>query len=305
MNTPFLRFEDGKVNLGGQDLLVNEANLSISNTLEEERVYGDVNKNIVGSNVDFQKYAAKDGVKGELSLGFYITADTFLDKENANSINKLFKIAEGMGEEPLHSNTVGRYHFDHMYLKRFNFEIAPFKVVKASVVYDVYGSIRRIAEKRFNHTDKNFAHGLKSFGELKISNINDTQVIPAGLEISNLKYSISVERKVHGHIRDNEHTSINTKSTGTLPYRVSVEKIETEMSLDTNEAIPYVNPYGDYQPGSSPEGIQDTYVNAYLYSLEGRQIADFSCRGKIYNQSTSLSEGSLARSNLVIKGVVK
>ena len=114
-----------------------------------------------------------------------------------------------------------------------------------------------------------------------------------------------MERKVHNHIRDNEHTSINTNAHGAMPFRVSVESIESEISVQANEMIPSLNAYGDYQHGNSPFDLEDSTISAFLYSLEGDQIAKFSCEGKIQSQSMSISEGNYARSNITVRGVIK
>lgn len=303
MSNPFLRFEDGKVTIGSKDLLVRSANLSLSTSLQPERVYGKFNKDIVGAKTKFVKFAPIAGIKGQLEINFLINADTF-SEENTNNISRLFKIAEGMSERPIHTNVVGRYAFDNMYLSSFSFSMSPFKLINATAKYDIYGSITKTVDKRFAYTEKNFAHGLKSFGEMKASDVSADSMVDR-FEITNLTYSIIVGRKIHSHIRDNEHTSINTNARGALPYRVSVEAIETEMSIEANEMIPLLNSYGDYQYSSSPKGLEDSAINAYLYSLEGDQIARFSCEGKIQSQSMSVSEGSHAKSNIVIKGVVK
>ena len=53
MSKPFLRFEDGKICLGNKDLMVKSANLSVSTSLEPERVYGDYDPEIVGAKTEF------------------------------------------------------------------------------------------------------------------------------------------------------------------------------------------------------------------------------------------------------------
>jgi hypothetical protein len=66
MSGPFLRFEDGKISLGGKDLLVQSANLSIAPTLEIERVYGDYDANIAGAKTDFVNFAPMQNLRGQL-----------------------------------------------------------------------------------------------------------------------------------------------------------------------------------------------------------------------------------------------
>ena len=88
MSTPFLRFEDGKVTIGSRDLLVRSANLSISPSLQVERVYGELNKELLGASTDFVKFAPTAGIKGQLEINFLINSDTFSD-ENTNNISNL------------------------------------------------------------------------------------------------------------------------------------------------------------------------------------------------------------------------
>ena len=303
MSKPFLRFENGKVMIGGKNLLVTSANFSMSPTLQKERVYGDLDLNVVGAKTEFVKFAPSASIKGQLDISFLINADTFSD-ENSNSISRMFDIAAGMSEAPINTNLVGRYAFDHMYLRSFGFSLAPFQVIKAKAKYDIYGSITKAVDRRMIYVEKNFAHALKSFGELKASDVEQDS-ISGQFEIADLNYSISVERKVHNHIRDNEHTSINTNAHGAMPFRVSVQSIESEMSVQANEMIPSLNAYGDYQYGNTPFGLEDSTISAFLYSLEGDQIAKFSCEGKVQSQSMSISERNHARSNITIRGVVK
>ena len=80
-------------------------------------------------------------------------------------------------------------------------------------------------------------------------------------------------RKVHSHIRDNEHTSVNTRSSGAVPHRITAENIVSTMEIESNEFIPGLNPYGDQQKLTSPEGLDDSTITAYLYGLTGEKIA--------------------------------
>ena len=305
MSSPFLRFEEGKISLGGKDLLVNSANLSISPSLEIERVYGDFDPEIVGARTEFAKFAPTTGLNGKLDISFYISADTFAEGGITNSINKLFEIKNGMSEGPIHLNTVGRYSFDSMYLTSFSFELTPFQVIKASASYLIYGSIQKTNGKRFVRLDANYAHGLKSFGEMKAGGAISNVSIGSQFEISLLRYNIIVNRKLHTHIRSSEHTRINTSSRGIVPHRVSVESIESEMSVDCNDIPDNLNAYGDQQIGNSPEGLYDSTISAFLYSLKGQKIAKFSSTGKIQSESMSISEGSNASCNITIKEIIK
>jgi hypothetical protein len=305
MSNPFLRFEDGKISLGGKDLLVSSANLSISPSFQVERVYGDYDPDLVGAKTEFINFAPMTGLNGKLDISFYISAESFNREGGVNSIERLFEIKGGMSEDPIHSNVVGRYSFDNMYLTSFSFELQPFKIVKASASYIIYGSIRKNPSRRFVQLGANFAHGLKSFGQIKIGGAAVNPSSFEKFEINSLNYKIIVDRKLHTKIRESENTSINTFPDGVLPYRVSVESIESEMNVQCNDIVSSLNSYGDQQLGSSPEGLQDSEICAFLYSAKGERVAKFSSRGKIQSESISITEGSNASCNIYIKEIIK
>src|SRR5210317_1847742 len=104
MSKPFLRFEDGKISLGGKDLMVQSANLSMSPSLQPERVYGEFDINIVGSKTEFVNFAANAGIKGKLDISFVITAEFFKQNNTTNNIDRLFEIKDGMREDPIDGN---------------------------------------------------------------------------------------------------------------------------------------------------------------------------------------------------------
>ena len=112
-------------------------------------------------------------------------------------------------------------------------------------------------------------------------------------------------RKIHSHIRDNEHTSVNTRADGALPHRITAENIISEMTIESNEMIPNLNPYGDQQNLTTPFGIEDSTITAYLYGLTGEKIAKFSSKGKIQGQSLSVSEGDYSKGTITVREVVK
>ena len=58
--------------------------------------------------------------------------------------------------------------------------------------------------------------------------------------------------------------------------RVSVEKIESEMSVSGNEIVQNLNMFGDYQNLNTVEGIIDSEISAFLYGLNGEKLAKFS-----------------------------
>ena len=110
---------------------------------------------------------------------------------------------------------------------------------------------------------------------------------------------------MHNHIRASEHASVNTSAHGVLPARVSVENIEANMSITSNAIIHNLNPMGDAQPGTTPDGLADSSISAYLYSMKGNQIAKFSCSGKIIDQSLSISEGKYSEGKISVKQIIK
>tara|TARA_R110001592_G_scaffold203876_5_gene453800 strand:- start:413 stop:1330 length:918 start_codon:yes stop_codon:yes gene_type:complete len=305
MSKPFLRFEDGKIALGGKELMVQSADLSMSPSLVPERVYGEFDREIVGAKTEFINFKPTQGIKGKLNISFVITAEFFKQNNITNSIDRLFEIKDGMSEDPIDGNIVGRYLFDNMYLTSFGFSISPFQVIQATATYDIYGSILKTIDRRFQELSIDPAHGLKSFGEIKASNTNMDTANKKQFEVSSLSYNIMVGRKVHNHIKDGEHTSINTTPHGVVPTRVSVENVEAEMTIDSNDMVRNLNSEGNYQNGTTAEGLSDSSMDAFLYSLEGNKIAKFSCSGKILNQSMSISEGSHARGSVSIKQIIK
>jgi len=305
MSKPFLRFEDGKISLGGKDLMVQSANLSITPTLEPERVYGDLDLSIVGAKTEFVNFAATAGLRGKLDISFVITAEFFKQNNTINSIDRLFEIKDGMSEDPIDGNIVGRYLFDNMYLKSFGFSMAPFQIIKATASYDIYGSIRKSASYRFQKSYIDPAHSLKSFGEVKASGASMSTHNGSLFEVSSLDYNIMVDRKMHNHIRASEHTSINTSANGVVPVRVSTETIEAQMTIEGNEIIKNLNALGDAQSGGVTDGLSDSSVTAYLYSLSGKRIASFSCTGKVMSQSLSLGEGQYSKGSITIKQIIK
>ena len=236
---------------------------------------------------------------------FYTFIKFFKQNNTINSIDRLFEIKDGMSEDPIDGNIVGRYLFDNMYLNNFNFSISPFQVIQANASYDIYGTILKTVDRRFQELSIDPAHGLKSFGEVKASNTNMDTANKKQFEVSKLNYNIIVGRKVHNHIKDGEHTSINTTANGVVPTRVSIENIEAEMNIESNDIVRNLNPDGNYQSGTTPEGLNDSPIQAFLYSLQGEKIANFSCSGKIHSQSISISESSHAMGSISVKQIIK
>jgi len=300
MSGPLLRFEDGKIAIGGKDLFASSANLSISPALEVERVYGEYDTTIAGAKTNFVNFAPTQGLRGQLEVSFFISAEQFANDGNPNTINRMFDIAAGMSEAPINDNIVGRYSFNNMYLKSFAFDMSPFQIVRATASYDIYGSVERVIDRRFNKSEVDFAHSLKSFGGLSASGVSEDE-----FEIASLKYNILVNRKVHDHIRANENTSVNTTANGTSPVRVTVESIEKEMTIESSEMLENINAYGDKQDSTTPFGLSDSRIDAFLLSMQGERIARFSANGKIQTQSMNIAEGQYAKGNITIKEIIK
>ena len=300
MSAPLLRFEDGKIAIGGKDVLASNANLSIAPTLEVERVYGDYDPAIAGAKTQFINFMPTQNLKGQLDISFYISAGVFAVDGNPNTIDRMFDIADGMSEAPIHNNVVGRYSFDNMYLNSFGFDMKPFGIIQANASYDIYGSVAKVIDRRFQKSQVDFAHGLKSFGNIVATGESGDE-----FEVVNLKYNIIVGRKVHNHIRSSENTAANLYADGVAPVRVTIENIEKEMTIQSNEMVEKLNSYGDQQLGTSPFGLNDSRIDAFLLSMNNERIARFSASGKIQTQSLSVQEGQYATSSITIKEIVK
>ena len=308
MSKPFLRFENGKISLGNKDLMVRSANLSIAPQLEPERVYGDFDLDLMGAKTEFVDFSPRGGITGKLDITFMIIDETFdVDSNLVNDINVLFDIRDGMSEESIDGNIVGRYFFNDMYLDNFSFSLAPYKIIEARASYSIYGTIHKTADKRFQKLSIDPAHGLKSFGKIEVSNTSMSAANGRPFEVSQLDYNIRVERKPHYHIRDAEHSRVATSANGAAPQRVSVEKIEASMSLEGNDIVQKLNPYGEFQSATirPSEANRDSSASAFLYSMKGKRIASFKCEGKIMEQSVGISEGNNAKGKIAIKQIIK
>ena len=110
MSQPFLRFEDGKIALGGKDLLAKSAQLSITPTLEPERVYGEPDLDILGAKTEFVNFVPKGGLRGSLQVSFVISDDFFAQNSTVNNIDRLFDISAGMSEAPINGNRFSKFY---------------------------------------------------------------------------------------------------------------------------------------------------------------------------------------------------
>jgi len=306
MAQPFLRFENGKISLNNKDLMVNSASLSIAPSLTVEKVYGDYDPSIAGARTEFVNFAPTSNLKGQLNISFYISSDVI----SPNSVNRLFELVDvanpdnskkTISESPINGNIVGRYIFDNMYLTSFNFSLSPFQLIVANATYDIYGTIGKVADTYFTKSNVDFAHAMKSFGEVKISNQQSSEEF----EIQDLNYNINVERNISNRIKYNEVGPTSVLTGGVVPARVSVESITSEVSIKSSDMVENLNSYGDQQNLSTQQSIPDSSVDVYLYGLNGERISRFRCAGKIQNQSFSITEGSNASSSITIKQIVR
>lgn len=305
MSSPYLRFEDGKISLASQDLMVNSATLSMNPVLTAERVYGDYDASIAGAKTQFINFMPTGGINGKLDIEFYISADTFAIDGQINNINRMFDIKEGMSERPINGNKVGRYIFDNAYLTSFGFSFQPFKVIRANASYDIYGSIeKRGVADRFKKASVDFAHGLKSFGNMTASGVDAESAVGGQFEITSLDYKITVNRQIHHRIRAMENIEVDDAASGVVPVRVSTESIEKEVQIKSNEIIPQLNAYGSQQKTNFVNQSSST-ISAFLYSLQGNRIAKFDCSGRIINQSINISENNYYDAQISIKEIIK
>lgn len=310
MATPLLRFEDGRVIIGGKEILVTSASLSLKNNLAKERVYGDLDIETRGCKVDFLKYHPVNGVQGSLSITFMVSA-SLLGPNNVESFLELSMISTSAGakknisEKPINNNVVGRYKFDNMYLKAFGFEMKPFNLIRATATYDIYGTIHSTADRWLTLEDRDFGHSLKSFGSIKITGAEIDSIFSYGFQILSMKYNILVNRKAANRIRENENTGISKYSGGSVPYRVTVEKIEAQAEVTGSELIDDLNAYGDQQRGSQAESLQNSVINLFMYTMNGVKIGNFSLEGKIIGQQMNISEQNPAACQVNFHQVIR
>lgn len=310
MSTPLLRFEDGRVVLGGKEIFASSASLSFKTTLEKERVFGGRDNSIMGSKVEFVGYRPRDGVTGTLSISFYVSASSMSD-DNLNAFLELAKISisggsnNSIAETPINDNVVGRYSFDNAYLKSFGFDMKPFGLITAKASYDIYGTIFDSPDKWLTSRETDFGHAIKSFGSIKISGAETSSVFSSGFQMLGMNYNILVNRKVSNRIRANENTQIATYSGGAVPIRVSAENIEAQAEVIGTELIDNLNSYGDQQRGSQSDGLNDSVFDIFMYSMNGLKIGHFSIKGKVVNQQMNIAQQTHAISKIQIQQVIK
>ena len=306
MSDKFLRFEYGKISLNNSDLMVNSAELTIAPSLQQERVYGQYNQEIQGNTVDFVDYAPVNNLQGSLSISFYLSADT-VSSNNINRIFELIEVAsplfdkENISESPINSNIVGGYQFNNMFLNSCSISIRPFNLISCSASYDIYDTIKKTSSRTLGDVNKDMAHGLKSFGKITV---NSGQ-IDNELELSSVDYSISVERKITNSIVQNENISSSLNYGNISPSRVSVGSIVSSVNIQSNQIIENLNAYGSQQQSLIEDSIQDSSVDLFLYTMNQNKIGYLKCSGRIHQESLSITEGSHAKSSILIQQVIK
>lgn len=311
MGSTLLRFEDGKISIGGRELLVSSARLSMQTSLSKERVYGDSDSSLRGSTVNFLGHRALSPVKGNLSISFYISSESM----HTNNIEKFAELAQlamidrdqkKISELPINDNIVGRYAFDNMYIKSFSFEMKPFGLILASATYDIYGTIRSTVDSFFVNPETDFAHALSSFGSIKINGNSVTNYLNEDFEVLSFRYNIMVSRRINLRIRENESTAISENAGGAIPSRVTVESIEAEAEITASTMIDNLNHGGDQQRVfKQNQESEDSFFELFMYTLKGKKISRFTCKGKIVSQDLSISDGSNAVSNIKLHQVIK
>jgi len=302
----FLRFENGAVILNAKTLMISSAQLSITPNLQENRVYGSFDEKIMGAKTEFVGHQAVSNLKGKLDISFYISPDVF----GLNGIDRLFELASvgvnGGSDynflgEPIHANRVGRYTFDDMYLNSISFSVKPFSLIAAQASYDIYGTIRKQDELSFIKSGIDFAHSLKSFGNITVAGIDRFDEV----RISSMNYNITAQREIANSIVSNEQSLDNLSKGGPLPSRVNTKAIFIESNIKSNEMIEGLNCYGSQQVDGDIYSQGSSSVNVFLYDINGNKINSFICDGKIISQSNNLSEGSVASSDITIRQTVR
>jgi len=310
MSSPLLRFEDGKIVIGGKEILVSSAVLSTKTSLAKERVYGARDPKTLGPSVNFIGYRPLSGVQGSLSIKFFISANT-MSTNNLDAFLQLGRVAmnrqaaKDISEFPINDNLVGRYKFNNMYLKSFSFEMKPFSLISANATYDIYGTVEATADRLLSLRDVDFAHSIKSFGSVKISGGEIDSVFDYGFEMLSLRYNILVNRKISNRIRENENTDVAKHAGGAVPSRVSVENIEAAAEIVGSELVDNLNAYGSQQRSSQSDNLQDSGFNVFMYSMNGIKIGNFSLSGKIMDQKISISKGATAVSTINMQEVIR
>lgn len=306
MSDKFLRFEYGKISLNNSDLMVNSAELVISPSLQQERVYGEYDQEIQGSSVDFVGDAPVSNLQGSLNISFYLSADTV----SSNNINRIFELIEvasplfdkkNISESPINSNIVGGYQFNNMFLNSCSISIRPFNLISCSASYDIYDTIKKTSSRTLGDVNKDMAHGLKSFGKITV---NSGQ-IDNELELSSVDYSISVERKITNSIVQNENISNSLNYGNISPSRVSVGSIVSSVNIQSNQIIENLNAYGSQQQSLIADSAQDSSLDLFLYTMNQNKIGYLKCSGRIHQESLSITEGSHAKSSILIQQVIK
>ena len=310
----FLNFESTTIELGGYKLFATDGTVDIKPSLGEGRVYGEFNEKIGGTKTKMHRQAPLAPMEGTLNVNFYITKEFF---DAVLGLDELFDV-ENVTELPIKNNRVGRYVLGDLYLQTFSFSMKPFGVIKASASYLMTGTMYRVRPSYqmtvndINEFDP--AHALRSFALVTAGgqDLQSQDFLRSGgneqdyvFEITSLEYNINVERRKSALIRSNENSIINTRAEGATVSRVSVNNMYSEMKIASNDLVDKLNPYGDFQVSTTPFGIQDASVTAYLYSINGERLSKFKSTGKIVAQALQVNKDGMTTANISVKQIIR
>ena len=77
------------------------------------------------------------------------------------------------------------------------------------------------------------------------------------------------------------------------------------MKITSNDLVDRLNPYGDHQVGTTPFGIEDASITAYLYSINGERLSKFKSTGKIEMQSLQVNKDGMTTANISVKQIIR
>ena len=308
MSFQFLNFEDTHVKIGGKTMYATSASMQIKPQIGAERVYSGFDRETLTTQTKLHRQAALGPIEGSLDVTFYLTTNLF----ESLSPDSIFDV-ENVDEKPIVNNRIGRYILGDLYLTKFGFKLKPFNVVEATASYFMSGTLERdrpsyrIPLSEMEGFDP--VHALRCFavmsaGGVDMQTIDDVSDSDYVFEITDLDYSINVERNKSALIRINENTIINTRPQGAKYNRVSVNNMESSMQISSNDLVDKLNPYGEYQYGNAPPGT-DSSIAAYLYTINGSRLAKFNCSGKITDQSLAVNKDGMTTANVTVKEIIR
>ena len=309
MSFQFLNFEDTHIKIGGKTMYAISASMQIQPQIGADRVYGNFNREIAGTETKLHRQAALGPIEGSLDVTFYLTTDFFTGLEP----DSIFDV-ENVTEKPIKNNRIGRYILGDLYLTKFSFKLKPFNVVEATASYFMSGTLSqdrpsyRIPLSQMESFDP--VHALRCFAVMTSAGKNMVDIADIGesayvFEITDLDYRINVERNKRALIRTNENTIINTRPDGAKYNRVSVNNMESSMQISSNDLVDRLNPYGDRQELHALPAHGGSAISAYLYTINGSRLAQFSCEGKVVDQSLTVNKDGMTTANITVKEIIR